>query len=139
MKYLLKFNEASQSAKDYIFRRDVLLDDIDDILLSLKDYLVEYTIEYIRNDLKKISINIKKLAEIRIPYLDKKSIEPILNHLFSYLKTENFELTYYYIETSQVARECDFLAMNIQTVDFDEYFKYLPDHSRELQFEFSWI
>ena len=59
MKYLRRFNESSQSAKDYKFRRDVLPDEIEDILLPLRDELILYKITFPTSDLKKIEIDIQ--------------------------------------------------------------------------------
>ncbi len=96
MKYLRKFNEASKSANDYKFRRDVLPSEIEDILMPLKDESVKYHICFPTSDMKKIEIDFQ--ADEILKNISKDIIEPILHHLVEYLMSENFELTYYWTD-----------------------------------------
>ena len=96
MKYLRKFNEASKSANDYKFRRDVLPSEIEDILMPLKDESVKYHITFPTSDMKKIEIDFQ--ADGIVTNISKDAIAPILHHLVEYLMSENFELTYYWTD-----------------------------------------
>jgi len=96
MKYLRKFNEASKSANDYKFRRDVLPSEIEDILTPLKDESIEYKITFPTINMRKIEIDFRTDKTLR--NISKDFISPILHHLIEYLISEDFELTYYWTE-----------------------------------------
>ena len=96
MKYLRKFNEASKSANDYKFRRDVLPSEIEDILMPLKDESIEYKITFPTINMRKIEIDFRTDKTLR--NISKDFISPILHHLIEYLISEDFELTYYWTE-----------------------------------------
>ena len=96
MKYLRKFNEASKSANDYKFRRDVLPSEIEDILIPLKDESIEYKITFPTINMRKIEIDFRTDKTLR--NISKDFISPILHHLIEYLISEDFELTYYWTE-----------------------------------------
>ena len=96
MKYLRKFNEASKSANDYKFRRDILPSEIEDILTPLKDESVEYKITFPTIGMRKIEIDF--VTDKTLRNISKDFISPILHHLIEYLISEDFELTYYWTE-----------------------------------------
>ena len=96
MIYLRKFNEASKSANDYKFRRDVLPSEIEDILMPLKDESIEYKITFPTINMRKIEIDFRTDKTLR--NISKDFISPILHHLIEYLISEDFELTYYWTE-----------------------------------------
>jgi hypothetical protein len=118
MKYLRKFNEASISANDYKFRRDVLPSEIEDILLPLKDEFITFNVNFPTADRKKIEIDL----EIQDHYktIDKNIIKGILEHLITYLDSENFELSYYWTENE---------SSDITTPEFnfEDFFELIPD------------
>ena len=130
MKYLRRFNEASINANDYKFRRDVLPSEIDDILLPLKDELIHYKVTFPTfptNDKKKIEIDL----EIQDHYksIDKMVIKGILEHLITYLSSENFELSYYWTENE---------SSSITTPEFNfrEFFELIPDYFNQMYLTF---
>ena len=96
MKYLIKFNEASKSANDYKFRRDILPSEIEDILMPLKDESIEYRITFPTIGMRKIEIDF--MTDKTLRNISKDFISPILHHLIEYLISEDFELTYYWTE-----------------------------------------
>lgn len=96
MKYLRKFNEASKSANDYKFRRDILPSEIEDILTPLKDESIEYKITFPTINMRKIEIDF--MTDKTLRNISKDFISPILHHLIEYLISEDFELTYYWTE-----------------------------------------
>lgn len=96
MKYLRKFNEASKSANDYKFRRDILPSEIKDILMPLKDESIEYRITFPTIGMRKIEIDF--MTDKTLRNISKDFISPILHHLIEYLISEDFELTYYWTE-----------------------------------------
>lgn len=124
MKYLRNFNESSQSAKDYKFRRDILPDEIEDILLSLKDELLMYKVTFPTSDRKKIEIDIESNKTIH-----RDTIKDVLSHLCNYLYSENFELSYYWTESE---------SGDITTPEFkfEEFFEVLPDYFTKMYLSF---
>jgi hypothetical protein len=130
MKYLRRFNEASANANDYKFRRDVLPSEIDDILLPLKDELIHYKVTFPTfptNDKKKIEIDFEIQDHYKI--IDKMVIKGILEHLITYLSSENFELSYYWTENE---------SSSITTPEFNfrEFFELIPDYFNQMYLTF---
>jgi hypothetical protein len=130
MKYLRRFNEASINANDYKFRRDVLPSEIDDILLPLKDELIHYKVTFPTfptNDKKKIEIDFEIQDHYKI--IDKMVIKGILEHLITYLSSENFELSYYWTENE---------SSSITTPEFNfrEFFELIPDYFNQMYLTF---
>ena len=127
MKYLRRFNEASTNANDYKFRRDVLPSEVEDILLPLKDEFINYKVTFPTNDRKKIEIDF----EIQDHYktIDKMVIKGILEHLITYLISENFELSYYWTENE---------SSSITTPEFNfrEFFELIPDYFNQMYLAF---
>lgn len=124
MKYLRKFNESSQSAKDYRFRRDVLPDEIEDILLPLKDELLICKVTFPTSDRKKIEIEIESNKTIH-----RDRIKDVLSHLCNYLNSENFELSYYWTESESA----DITTPNF---NFEDFFELLPDYFSQMYLSF---
>jgi hypothetical protein len=127
MKYLRKFNESSQSAKDYRFRRDVLPDEIEDILLPLKDELLICKVTFPTSDRKKIEIEIESNKTIH-----RDRIKDVLSHLCNYLNSENFELSYYWTESESA----DITTPNF---NFEDFFELLPDYFSQMYLAFLYI
>jgi len=125
MKYLRKFNEASISGNNYKFRRDILPSEIDDILLPLKDEFINYKVTFPTNDRKKIEIDFEDHYKI----IDKNVIKGILEHLITYLSSENFELSYYWTENE---------SSDITTPEFnfEEFFELIPDYFSQMYLSF---
>jgi len=127
MKYLRKFNESSQSAKDYRFRRDVLPSEIEDILLPLKDELLICKVTFPTSDRKKIEIEIESNKTIH-----RDRIKDVLSHLCNYLNSENFELSYYWTESESA----DITTPNF---NFEDFFELLPDYFSQMYLAFLYI
>ena len=127
MKYLRKFNEASRNANDYKFRRDILPSEIEDILLPLKDEFILFKVTFPTADRKKIEIDL----EIQDHYktIDKNIIKSILEHLITYLGSENFDLSYYWTENE---------SSNITTPEFnfEDFFELIPDLFNQMYLSF---
>ncbi len=127
MKYLKKYNEASKGANDYKFRRDILPSEIEDILLPLKDEFIHYKVTFPTSDMKKVEIDL----EIQDHYktIDKNVIRGIIEHLITYLISENFELSYYWTENE---------SSDITTPEFnfEEFFKLIPDYFNQMYLSF---
>ena len=130
MKYLRKFNEASKSANDFKFRRDILPSEIEDILTSLKDESIKYHITFPTSDMKKIEIDFQ--ADEILKNISKEVIEPILHHLVEYLISENFELTYYWTDVEG--------SVDITTPEFSskEFIDLLPLEFPNLHLAFNY-
>jgi len=127
MKYLRRFNEASTNASDYKFRRDILPSEVEDILLPLKDEFINYKVTFPTNDRKKIEIDF----EIQDHYktIDKMVIKGILEHLITYLISENFELSYYWTEN-------DGSSITTPEFNFREFFELIPDYFNQMYLAF---
>jgi hypothetical protein len=140
MRYIKNFyqiQEASKSANDYKFRRDILPYEIEDILIPLKDEFISYIIRYPRIDLKRIEIDMETtLYDKRI---DKKSIEDILSHLIYYLKSENFNISY--INTHGAGDKFNINGFDITSpvseITFNKIFELLPDNFEEIYLHFT--
>jgi hypothetical protein len=127
MKYLRRFNESSQSAKDYKFRRDVLPDEIEDILLPLRDELILYKITFPTSDLKKIEIDIQHQYD---KLINREVIKGTFSHLLSYLRSEGFEVSYYWTESE---------SSDITTPEkfsFEDFFRLIPDYFNQMYLAF---
>ena len=76
MKFLKKFNESSISVKNFKWRRDEIPNEIDDILLNLKDESLDYKVSWPTSDLKKIEIDLVSsyMANFLINKIDIKII-----------------------------------------------------------------
>jgi hypothetical protein len=135
MKYLKKYNEASDTVKwsrrnfngaNYKFRRDILPSEIKDILLSLKDELIHYEVTFPTMDLKKVDINLESIGNIK-----KENIKTTLQHLIHYLNTEGFELSYYW------TTDGDGAYITTPEFKFDEFFDLLPYEFPEIYLTFT--
>jgi hypothetical protein len=131
MRYIKNFyqiQEASKSANDYKFRRDILPYEIEDILISLKEEFISYIIRYPRIE--------TTLYDKRI---DKKSIEDILSHLIYYLKSENFNISY--INTHGAGDKFNINGFDITSpvseITFNKIFELLPDNFEEIYLHFT--
>jgi hypothetical protein len=124
MKYLRKFNESSQSAKDYKFRRDVLPYEIEDILLPLKDELLIYKVTFPTSDRKMIVLEIESNTTTH-----KDRIKDVLSHICNYLNSENFELSGYWTESESAE-------ITTPNFNFEEFFELLPDYFSQMYLTF---
>ena len=136
MKYLKKYNESSKGANDYKFRRDILPSEIEDILLPLKDEDVVYLVSYLGIDLKMIQIYMECLPG---KIIGKKSIESVLSHLITYLKSENFNISYINTHGSGDPFDANGFDVTapISEITFNKIFELLPDNFEELYLHFT--
>jgi hypothetical protein len=133
MKYLSYFNESSQTAKDYKFRRDILPNEIDDILISLKDELINYNITFPTNDFKKVEIDL----ESKSGNIFKENIRTILHHLIKYLDSENFKPSYYWTESESFdITSSESFDITSTDFDFDNFFELIPDNFYQMYIAF---
>lgn len=129
MKFLKKFNESSLSVKNFKWRRDVLPHEIDDILINLKDELLDYKVSWPTSDLKKIEIDLVTSYKTNFA-VNKVDIETTLHHLCDYLASENYVLTFssfeYKSPESNRTRQ-DRFDITTPEFSFDEFFELMPE------------
>ena len=133
MKYLKLFNEASHSAKEYVYRRDFLPTEIENILEGLKLEFLKYSIRF-STDFKKIEIDITP-AEKNI-IIDKQTVKDTLAHLISFLETEKFELSYYWTPEGKMNSYVGGTDITTPEFKYEEFFDLLPDQPQELYLSF---
>jgi len=128
MKFLKKFNESSLSAKNFKWRRDDFPQEIDDILLNLKDEFVDYKVSWPTADFKKIEIDLVTSYKTNF-VVNKVDIKSTLHHLCDYLSSEGFQLTFSSCEfKSQDSNRTKQSQLDITTPEFnfDDFFDLLP-------------
>ena len=129
MKFLKKFNESSISVKNFKWRRDEIPNEIDDILLNLKDESLDYKVSWPTSDLKKIEIDLVSSYMTKF-LINKIDIESTLHHLCDYLASEGFVLTFssfdYKSSESNRTRQGRF-DITTPEFSFDEFFDLLPE------------
>lgn len=124
MKYLKSFNESSLNLRGYKFRKEVLPEEIDDILLTLKDEFLIYKVTFPTSDRKKIEIDIESNKTIH-----RDTIKDVLSHLCNYLNSENFELSYYWTESESAD-------ITTPEFNFEDFFELLPDYFTQMYLSF---
>jgi hypothetical protein len=127
MKYLKPFIESSLNLNDYKYRKEVLPDEIDDILLPLRDELILYKITFPTSDLKKIEIDIQHQYD---KLINREVIKETFSHLLSYLRSEGFEVSYYWTESE---------SSDITTPEkfsFEDFFRLIPDYFSQMYLSF---
>jgi len=127
MKYLKPFIESSLNLNDYKYRKEVLPDEIDDILSSLKDELIIYKVSFPKSDLKKIEIDIEhRYANL----IERDNVKETFAHLLNYLKSEGFKLSYIWTESE------NYYITTPKEFSFEDFFGLIPDYFSQMYLAF---